>query len=232
MSRAGKWARGAVWGTVLAIFTLGCNPLSTLSFLTNPEPLKPAEYPLVFKEGPKKGKDPVTVALFVTSSSNIGPTFAGAEGRLAYGIAKELPEMAKEGDSHHKLVVLEPSAVNKFKMHNPNWKLMHPTEWGKKLNVDFVIDIQLEKMSLYQKQSANLVYEGQAEVDISVYDVDAGLEPRYNYVLAFKYPHTGVLDASFIPPERFKQDYLEHLATEICMKHAAHKTAIGIADGR
>lgn len=233
MSRAGKFARVAVWGTLVAVFAFGCNPLSTLSFLTNPEPIKAAEYPLVFDKGPKKSKEQVVVALFISTSPGVGPSFAGVEGKLAYGIAKRLPEMCKEGDTKHKVVVIDPATVNKFKMNNPNWKLMHQSEWGKKLGVDFVIDIQIDKMSLYQPGSTNLLYEGQAEIDISVYDVDAGAtEPKYNYILPFKYPHTGVLDASFIPKERFKQEYLEHLATEICMKHVAHKTAIGIADER
>src|ERR1700722_14324126 len=76
--RIGKWARRAVWITLAAIFTFGCNPLATIAFLTNGEPIKEAQYPLEFKEGPKKGKE-VVVAVFVTSAPGIGPVFAGSE---------------------------------------------------------------------------------------------------------------------------------------------------------
>ncbi|HEV3439412.1 MAG TPA: hypothetical protein VG122_18755, partial [Gemmata sp.] len=162
-NQACKWARRAVWFTLAAVFTLGCNPLATLSFLTQSDPVKKAEYPLVFADGPKKGKE-VVVAVFVSSAPGIGPVFAGSEGKLASDIAKKLPEMAKE--SKQKLVVLDPALVNKFKMNNPNWKLMHASEWGKKLNVDFVLDIHLEKMSLYQPGSLNMYYEGQADVTV------------------------------------------------------------------
>jgi hypothetical protein len=228
-NRAGKWARRAVWITLAAVFTFGCNPLATFSFLTNPEPIKDAQYPLEFKEGPKKGKD-VVVAVFVTSAPGIGPVFAGSEVKLASEIAKKLPEMAKE--NKQKIVVIEPSAVNQFKIKNPTWKQgMHPSTWGKKLNADFVLDIQLEKMSLYQPGSLNTIYEGQADVNVDVYDVDAGPgEAKYNYVHVFKYPSTGVLDASTIPVTRFKQDYLERLAAEICRKHIRHKEASEIGD--
>jgi hypothetical protein len=228
-NQVGKWARRAVWFTLAVVFTFGCSPLATLSFLTDPEPVKKAEYPLEFKDGPKKGKE-VVVAVFVTSAPGIGPVFAGSEQKLASEIAKKLPDMSKENKP--KLVVLDPALVNKFKMNNPTWKKgMHPSEWGKKLGVDYILDIQLEKMSLYQQGSLNAIYEGQADVNVDVYDVDAGpTEPKYNYVHVFKYPSTGVLDASTIPVNRFRQDYLEHLATELARKHVAHKEAAGVAD--
>jgi len=230
-SQLGKWMRRAVWFTLAAVFTVGCNPLSTISFLTQSDPVKPAEYPLVYKDGPKKGKD-VVVAIFVSSAPGIGPVFAGSEGKLSYDIAKKLPELAKE--SEQKLVVLDPKLVNEFKMKNPTWKKgMHPSEWGKKLSVDFVLDIQLDKMSLYQPGSLNAIYEGQADVTVDVYDVDAGsTEPKWNYVLPFKYPNNHVLPADTIPQNRFKQDFLEHLASEISKKHVKHKTALGIADDK
>lgn len=227
-NQLGRWAKRAVWFTFAAVFTLGCNPLSTLSFI-NGEPIKEAEYPLVFKEGPKKGKD-VMVAVFVSSAPGVAPTFAGSEAALASNISKKLPEMAK--DIKPKLLVYEPALVNKFKMNNPTWKQgMHPSEWGRKLGVDFVFDIQLDKMSLYQPGSLNAIYEGQADVNVDVYDVDAGpMEPKYSYIHAFKYPRTGYFDASTIPVNRFKQDFLEHLAAEICRKHIKHKEASEIGD--
>jgi hypothetical protein len=202
-------------------------------FPTPPDHIKIADYPLVFKDGPKKGKESV-VAVFVSIAPGIGPVFAGSEGKLASEIAEKLPQMAKE--SKQKVVVLEPALVNKFKLNDPNWKQMHPSEWGKKLGADFVLDIHLEKMSLYQPGSLNQLYEGQADVTADVYDVDAeplqvnSDEPKYNYVHPFKYPHTGAFDAGTIPQNRFKQDYLEHLAAELAMKHIDHKQGSAIVD--
>jgi hypothetical protein len=225
-----KWARRTVWMTFAAVLTIGCNPLSTISFLTQSDPVRPAEYPLEYKTGPKKDKE-VVVALFISSAPGIGPVFAGSEGKLASDIAKKLPEMAKE--AKQKIAVLDPALVNKFKMMNPTWKSMHPSEWAKKLQVDFVLDIHLEKMTLYQPGSLNQLYEGRAEVTVDAFDVEAGAgEPKYSYTLPFSYPHTGILDATTIPQNRFKQDYLEHLASEISMKHAIHKQGSGIADDR
>ena len=72
---------------------------------------------------------------------------------IASELHKKMPEMAKE--NKQKLKVLPPPEVNKFKMKNPNWKVMHPSAWGKQLGADFVLDIHLDKMSLYQPGSQN-----------------------------------------------------------------------------
>ena len=64
----GKLAKCAVWFTLAAVLSIGCNPLATMGFLFGGDPVKSAECPLEFKDGPKKGKE-VVVALFVTSGS-------------------------------------------------------------------------------------------------------------------------------------------------------------------
>ena len=143
----------------------------------------------------------------------------------------ELLLCPEQENKKEKLSVLDPALVNKFKMMNPTWKSMHPSEWGKKLQVDYILDIHLDKMSLYQPGTE--IYDGRADVTVDVYEVENGTgEPKYNYVLPFSYPHTGILDATSIPQNRFKQDYLEHLASEISMKHAEHKQGSGIAEDR
>jgi hypothetical protein len=194
----------------------------------SPEPYKAAEYPLVSKEDAKKSKE-VVVALFIDSAPEIGPEFAHCEESLATDLAKKLRDFSK--DQGDKLTVIDPQRIKKYLSKTPNWLAMHPSSWGRDLGADYVIHIKLEKMSLYQPDSLNAIYEGQTDVEVDVYDVDSGpAEPKYNYVHVFKYPSTGVLDASAIPVSRFKQDYLEHLAAEIARKHMRHKESAGIGD--
>jgi hypothetical protein len=165
------------------------------------------------------------VAVYVSSAPEVGTEFAGSEGKLASDIAKKLPEMAKA--SKKKLVVLDPTIAKTFKMKEQ----MHLSEWGMKLGADFVLDIQLDKMSLYQPGSENKIYEGQADVSVDVYDVDLGpTQAKYEYILSFKYPHgLRAIDADSIPKNRFRQEFLEHLATAICNKHVEYKPSSGIA---
>jgi hypothetical protein len=224
-NQAGKWARCVVWCTLAAILPSGCNPFATIASCGRwPDPVKAAEYPLVFTDGPKKGKDCV-VAVFVSSTPEIRKEFEGSEGQLVSDTAKKLQEMAKE--SKQKLVALDPVLVNKFKKKSPNWNRLHPSQWGKELGVDYVLDIHLDKMSLYQPDSQNQVYDGRAEVTVDVYDVGAGIaEPKYHYIYPFRYPNTAVVDTTSIPVVRFRYDFLEHLAAELAMKHVEHKAEI------
>jgi hypothetical protein len=218
----GKWARRVVLCTLAAILLSGCNP--TICQVGSIAIYKPADYPLVYADGPKKGKECV-VAVFVSCTPEIRKVFEGCEGQLVSNTAKKLQEMAKE--SKQKLVVFDPTLVNKFKKKNPDWNRMHPSQWGRNLGVDYVLDIHLNKMSLYQLGSQNQFYEGQAEVTVDVFDVDAGIaEPKYNYVYPFKYSHTGIVDAASFPVTRFKYDFLDHLAAELAMNHVEHKSEI------
>jgi len=128
--------------------------------------------------------------------------------------------------------VIPTAQVNKFKMNNPTWKDMHPSAWGKALNVDYVLDIHLDKLRLYQPGSLNALYEGHGEVSVFMYDVAEGVaEPKY-YVHDFHHPKTGVRDATAIPLGAFKKEYLERLAVELAQYHVDHKISSGIAEGR
>jgi hypothetical protein len=128
--------------------------------------------------------------------------------------------------------VLPIAHVNKFKMNNPTWKDMHASAWGKKLGADFVLEIHLDKMRLYQPGSSNQLYEGRAEVSVFMYDVAEGAaEPKY-YVYPYAFPKTGFRDATSIPLGTFKKDFLERLAVELAQQHIDYKPSSGIAEGR
>ncbi len=232
MNKTYRWARRAVWGTLFVVCTIGCNPLTTIAFLTHKDVKIPAEFPLTYKEGPKKEKEEIVVALFVSQGTGQSYEFAGADSALANEIIKRLPEMVKETKQKQKLTVLTAAQVNKFKMKNPNWKLMHPAERGKQLGADFVLVIDLEKMSLFQPGSQNSFYEGRADATVDMYDVDEGPgEPKHTYSQGFAFPKTGFRDASTKPVSAFRREFLENLAVELCRRHVEYKPSSGIADG-
>jgi len=232
MTRTYRWARRAVWGAFAAVMAIGCSPLTTIAFLFHRDTPMPAECPLTFsKDSAKKNKEEVVVALFVSPGTGQGYEFAGTDRALASELAKKMPELAKE--MKQKLVVVSPTQVDKFKMQNPHWKLMHPIAWGKQLGADFVLDIHLDKMSLYKPDTQNMLYEGRAEVTVDTYDVDSTeREPKYTYPLLFTYPETGFQDATSIPVSHFKKAFVAHLADKLAMKHIDHKPSMGIAEDR
>jgi hypothetical protein len=230
MTRTYRWARRAVWGTLALVFTIGCNPIATLGFLTYKDPVKPAKYPLIPKDGPKKDKEEITVALFVSQGTGQSFEFAGAENTVGSEMGRKLTELAKE--NKQKVTVIPTAKVNQFKFKNPTWKDMHASAWGKALGVDYVIEIHLDKLSLYRPGSLNQLYEGRGEVSWFLYDVEAGaVEPKYD-VYPFSFPKTGFRDATNTPVGTFRKDFLERLAVELSQQFIDHKTSSGIAEGQ
>ena len=161
------------------------------------------------------------------------PQFATVDRDLAGKLARQLPEQAKENnkDKKLKIKVISPTQVDKFKMANPKWKTMPPGEIGKNLNADYVLEIYLEKMRLFQPNTQNAIYEGRAEVSVSIYEVGAeGGDFKDRYEMPFAYPKTGVRDAAAIPESEFKKLFLENLTSEIIRHHVDSRPSSGIAE--
>jgi hypothetical protein len=220
----GKLAFLIVCCASAAASPIGCDPFTTCTVFPKTEPFKDALYPLSIKDGPKKEKEAV-VALFVSIAPGMGPECARSEVKLASDLSKMFPEMAKE--NKQKLSVIDPVQINKFAMKTPNFTRMHPCEWGWNLGADFVFTIHLDKMSLYQPGSRNQILDASADVIVDVFDVAAGpAGPKYHYMDQFKYPNSGVIDkGTMISVTRFKQEFMEHLAVDICRKHFKHKAS-------
>lgn len=236
MTTTGKWARRLVWGTFITVFGLGCNPLSTIAFLTHRDEKLPPTYPMPPKddEATGKKKDVVKVAVFCHFAHAMPPEFATADRDLAAMMARKCPDLVRAAEPKVKLEIINPSEVETFKRSNPNWKTMHPSAWGKKLNVDYVMEVTLAGMQLYQPHSNNMIYEGRADVTVDVYDVEKGnAAPLHNYPHAFRYPKGMLRDVdSGRGQTQFKQQYLDNLAIEIMLNHIEHKQNVGIADDK
>lgn len=231
-SKVGKWARRVVWAMLLAVPAIGCSPLNVIGFMFARDEKMPAPYPLTFdKDSPKKDKEEVVVLLMPQLAPGTKAEFVTADRELATKLAKALPEAAKENKDKKKLKVLSPSQLDKFKMANPQWKQMSAGEIGQKLGADFVLEIYLDKMRLYQPNSINEIYEGRAEVGVSIYEVGpSGGEFKDKYPLSFAFPKTGVRDASAMSQSEFKKMYLENLTAEIVRMHVDSRPSSGIAD--
>lgn len=229
MNKLGKWAKRSVWLTLAAVLTIGCNPLQTAAFIFHKDDKVPAQYPIRPKDGPKKDHDEeITLLVLTTPGRGIPQEFAGVERELASILAKRLPEAAKENKD--KLTVVSPTQLDKFKINNPSWRSLHPTEIGKKLGADYVLDVTVSNIGIYQQGSGREIYEGRAEIDVGLYDVAAGPgEPKHQYVHQHLYPKTGMIASSNLPLSQFKQRFLEKLAHDLIRKHIDYKQADFIA---
>jgi hypothetical protein len=226
-----------VWGALAATLAIGCNPLNLAAFMFARDEKLPAPYPLTFaKDGPKKDKEEVVVVLLPHLAPGTGREFVTADRELAERLARTLPELAKENKDKKKVRVVSPTQVDKFKMTNPHWKQMAAGEIGAKLGADFVLEIELSRMQLYQPNTppSERIYEGRAEVTVGIYEVGAdGGDLKDTYSLLFSHPRGigMVRPAAAVSEREFRQQYIENLAVEIAQKHTDHKASNSIAAG-
>jgi hypothetical protein len=155
------------------------------------------------------------------------PDYVSADRDLTEKLAKVLPELAKENKNKKKIRVISPTQVDKFKMANQHWKHLPASEIGTKLEADFVLEIELTQVQLYQPNTpaTEKIYEGHAEIGVNIYEVGApgGDTLKDHYTFAFSYPRGMPRAASAISVGEFKAQYIENLATEIAKRHIDHK---------
>lgn len=215
-----------MWGSLAAVLAVGCNPITLTAILLQGDQKLPAKFPLKAPEGKKE----VTVAVLCEHTGQPPAEFAGADRQLPGLLAKKFPDILKANEIKETVTVVPPAQVDRFKASNPKWRAFGAKSIGQRLGADYVLDVYLAGMQLYQPGSVNMLYDGRAEVTVDVYEVGGTDDaPKYQYVHAFKYPPGYVRDATSIPASQFKIGFMESLANELVLYHVEHKQSTGIA---
>lgn len=210
-------------GLILAgILTTGCNPLTLPYFLMlgagNP---LPPECKLADKD---KNKE-VKVVILGYSSLETRPEFLRVDTELSSMLAKRIQEGAKE--NKEKITVIAPSKVQKYKDEHPNWHALGAEEIGKHFDADYVIDMAIDSITLYEPGSHNQLFRGRAEISLSVIDLhQPGEEPMYRKEYTTEYPKTrGPIpnDGSGTSTQQFRLTFLTHVATDLGWLFTAHE---------
>lgn len=206
-----KSAKVAVWVGFVVMLGVGCNPISTAYFLFRGDSKVKPEYALV----PKDGKKEVTVAILV-AAQNPPMEFAAVDRELSVAIGRRLHDQTKDGKCPIKAV--EMAKLDRLKAANPEWRSLSATEIGKQLGADYVLDLTLASIGLYEPGSGKLMYQGRATIEATVYDVAAGQENAHYFAnpVMDSRPSDSMLMA------QYKTMLLSRLADEVTWKHVAH----------
>lgn len=229
MDATGKWAKRGVWLTLAAVLAIGCNPITLPFVLLRTEAKIPAPYPLRPAEGPKKDKEEEIKVLVLASMApgSITSEFAGADREVAAAIAKLLPEVGKA--NKETFTVISQRTLDTFKTQNPNWRSMRAGTIGKRLGADYVIELSLSGLQMYQPGALNNIYEGKAELNVEVADTaTTSGESKYRYVQPVLYPGFPK-SVDTMPPAQFRIEFVNKLAQVVVFQHVDHKAAEGIA---
>jgi len=208
--RRTKWA---ILTALMAFTTMGCGA-TTLAWMFQGDGTVQPVSPLPVK----KGKESVTVAILSNADPALGmdPAFAGAERELATLIGRRMIEGTVKED--HPIRIVDAGKIEKIRAKaGGGWQ--NPAAIGKQLGADYVIDLTLKSMSIYQPEYGREFYQGRANVQVVVYDTDKPDEVYQEYI------HTEMLpqqSTATVSPAIHRKKLIEQLGHSIAHRHIPH----------
>ena len=216
------WFRRGVLTALLTIFGFGCGP-SLLWFLNRGDEFRDPKPEC--KLAPKEGKKTVTVAVVVSAPNSIlgDQSMVGIDRDLETKIAGKLVELSTYS-KETVITVVDSSKVDRLRLEDPNlWNTASLSDIAKKLGADYLLDVTLSSISLYDKQTGREICRGKATVEVAVYDAVGKGKP------VAQYPHSSeapLRDTSALPVHLYRNKFLDSLAMEIAMKHVRYKAEL------
>jgi hypothetical protein len=203
---------------VAVMCSFGCSLLTVPSVLFGGESKQPA----LIKKLAADDKE-VRVVILTSTPLETRPEFLRADRDLANLIARQLREGFKANNEKAKIV--SPTKVEEFKNTHPDWKRLDPSEVGGHFNADYVIDVEVNRLSMYEPGSSNLLFRGHAELTVSLVDVNHPDDSPDHRELTITFPGEvtgGAISVDDKPPQVFKAEFYTRVATQVAWQFTAH----------
>jgi hypothetical protein len=217
-----RWKRRSfvLGGATVAL--MGCNPLLAPFLLGRGDSKTPPEYPLKQPEAKVKTREDARVLILV-SARPLSSDLIGIDKTLSGEFVRILEEQAKA--NKEKITVVPAMQVEKFKSDNTGWPLLSRVELGRKFKADYVIEVELGALSLYEPGTGRSLLKGRAVMSVAAYDIAKPTEePAYKTEMNLEYPNGRMIEATEIPLNRFQSEFLKKLAVELTWKFTEHET--------
>jgi hypothetical protein len=198
----------------MLLLGLGCNPLLAPFQLFNMgDGHRPSEFEFYEKAKKAKHKDEITVAVLCYPGRTLAPEFIGSEQEIAKMFTIQVKAAFDSNKEKVKLVLL--SDVEKFKRNHEDWKEMEASDICKYLKADYLIDMELASLSLYEPRSNQQLYRGQVRVNVKISDCDKNADDLFPAKpFEHQYPlGDQPIDASSVSPDAFRQKFFAKIAT-------------------
>lgn len=217
--RSRQWSWQLLLLAVVTSACTGCNLIVGLGyFIGGPPSIEP-----VFDQQTKISlrDDDKTVAVVCFAPKELKFDVDDIDASLARHVAHQL--------SSHGVNVIRPGQVQAWLDSNDDWD--SPAEVGRALEVDWVIYIDLEEYSLFEKNVSNL-YRGRTSAMVKVFDMNDGQgHELFKQELVSQYPIRQPVPTSDVSYNRFKMLYMTFLSNQIGRMFYEHFTADDIGHG-
>lgn len=201
--------------------TAGCNPVTSLYFMAMG--FDPKIEPECKLSSDDKKKD-VRVLVLTYSALETRPELLAADRELSVLVSQKLTEAFKE--NKEKVTILSPAKVQRYKDEHPNWQALGPDEIGKCFHADYVINLELSSLTLFDAHCYNQMLRGTAEISVTVHDMSKpGEEPIFKTEYSTEYPKGRQVPVSDTSPQKFRLQFLTRVATDLSWYFTAHPVA-------
>src|SRR5947209_1345545 len=212
---AGLLALATVLGT-------GCNPLLLGEFLF--PGLAPKNQPTLMKLKPPPEKEVARVVIIASAPIDTSAEFVRVDRELTGALTKHIKN-AYEANKQ-KINIISSRKVEQFKDDHPDWHTMELAEIGKRFGADYVIHLEIQSMSLYERGSANLMFRGRASIGVAAVDMKHQEDDAVKQQFESTYPTdargpVAVSDTNLI---EFKTKFIESIAQRLTMYFVEHDT--------
>ncbi|MGH7172071.1 MAG: hypothetical protein ACRELG_17490 [Gemmataceae bacterium] len=196
----------------------GCNFPGNLYFIL-PEDKDPAECKRLASED---GKKEVKVVLWTYMALDPREEFIQADRHLAVKLADEIRKQSEE--NKEKVTVVKPSLVEQYKSRHPNWQYLELERIGHDFEADYVINLEIDKLSLYEPGANQQIYRGQTQILVSVMDMKEPDDVQHKE-FNDRYPAEARGDMTPFEVTRtaFREKFLEHAAKRLAFFFVNHK---------
>jgi hypothetical protein len=199
----------------------GCNMMAIPFFLIpGMDPKIDAKCKLASSDKEKT----VRVAILASSGLETRPEFLRVDRDLTRLLAQQLQQGFKQNKEN--VVLVPTSQVERYKDEHANWHSMAPEDIGKYFNADYVINLEIESITLYEPGNGNTLFRGRARISVDVVDVKKAAEgPKFKDEYSIEYPKAGPISAAFSDdsnPAQFRQRFLAKIAQELSWYFTSH----------
>jgi hypothetical protein len=157
----------------------------------------------------------VRVVALLSCAPAVTPEYAGFDRLVSVEFAKCLEDRCAENKQIVKVV--KPAEMEAYKKENPEWRGVHPTEIGRKFQADYVIDVEILDVALFEPGTRREQMRGNATIAQTVYDLSQnGREPAFSppdFDVVF--PLKQVVSRNDLPVSLFRSQFVKHLAEQL-----------------
>jgi hypothetical protein len=214
--------RLAGWMVLAAALGMGCS-LSSLPYFLSAGDSREAPM-LMGLTPPEKGK-PVRVAVMAYQGGVADSDLVTVERDLESQLSQQLFRDFKE--NKQAVSIVPTGKVQEFKNNNPGWKRsMDLKEIAQYFKVDYLIYLEVDSISLYQTGSARMLFQGRANITVSLLNARSPDESPSPKTFACMYPSASKAPIPVDPstsPRAFYMAFVEYMGKRLAWYFIPHE---------